>query len=259
MVIEGAGKMGFTHDKIFRLMFLLFLLITLPLSADSDSGVEAELTDFLMPHYHDNKLQFVLYGEKGINLGATITFTYPLIDIVNRKLPSIEQVVSMKGIKLPDENELKINTAVIPNVFSTGKEKDDLPVPLIEEFADPKSLEQQKSDPGRLYPLHSSTKVIFDFWKEYPHSEAVIASDKAEYDKNRRMLTGDGKVYFRSLAFDIDGEGFDADQKRRFIHVRNNVKVVLHPLKFSEDLERHQLKALGIPVPEKSTDEKQKK
>ena len=187
--------MGFSYDKIFRLILLPAVLLTLPLSAETGSGVEAELLDFVMPHYRKSKLQFVLYGEKGINLGATISFINPLIDIVTDDLPNIILVESMKGVRIPDPNVVTIRNV----------------------------------DHTRLYPLNSSEKVITDFWARIPHSKAVIAAEKALYDKNQKILSGNGTVHFRSRELDIDGEGFDADQKKKFIHIRSKVRVVIHP------------------------------
>ena len=187
--------MGFSHVKIFRLILLFFLMGSSVMHAASDSGVAATLTDFVMPHYRNNKLQFVLYGEKGENLGAEITLTNPLIDIVIRDLPDVELVTLMKGVKGPD--------------------------PAVKRIS--------KADPKRLYPLYSDWDIISRFWVILPHSQALIAAEKAKYDKNTRLLSGDGKLFFRSREIDIDGEGFDADQKKKFIHVRKNVQVVFRP------------------------------
>lgn len=188
--------MGFSHDKIFRLILLAAVLFSaVPLSAESDGGVAATLTDFIMPHYRKNKLQFVLYGEKGINLGAMITFTNPLIDIVTSDLQDVMLVTTLKGVKCPE-----------PGADGNAPVATD-----------------------RLYPLYSSKETVAEFWERIPHSQAVIAAENAQYDKNKRLLSGDGPVHFRSRDLDIDGMGFDADQKKKFVHIRSEVKVVLHP------------------------------
>ena len=185
--------------------------------ADKDSGVAAELEDFVMPHYRKGKLQFVLYGAHGVNLGNTITFTHPLLDIVVNDLPDVELVTMMNKIRVPN-----------PDVKKIGK-----------------------ADPEMLYPLYSSPEVIRDFWAVYPHSRAVISSPDAVYEKNRRTLAGDGRVYYRSRELDIDGVGFDADQKRKFIHVRSRVRVEFRPqardlLREAEAALREKMKNLNI-------------
>lgn len=188
--------MGFHDGKIFRLtLFAVLLLSAVSALADKDSGVAAELQDFVMPHYRKGELQFILYGERGINLGSTITFTNPLIDIVVNHLPDVELVTLMNKVRVPDPDVKKIS----------------------------------KANPNKLYPLYSSWKVVSDFWALYPHSQAVISSPDAVYEKNRRTLSGDGRVYFRSRDLDIDGVGFDADQKKKTVHVRSRVKVEFRP------------------------------
>ena len=216
MVIEGAGEMGFSYDKIFRLILLLMLVLSVPVSvsADSDDGVEAELHDFVMPHYRNNKLQFVLFGEQGANLGAVITFTHPLIDIASSSLPDIEFVKLMGNVRVPD---FKADTK-----------------------------EGANDDRFCVYPLETPEKDIAGFWAQYPHSDAIILSEKAEYDKNNRLLTGDGKVYFRSRELDIDGVGFDADQKRRFVHIRSEVEVRVHRSEITMESKLRQRLALEV-------------
>ena len=188
--------MGFSHGKILWLILAAISFFSAPAAfADKDSGVAAELEDFVMPHYRKGKLQFVLYGEKGINLGSTVTFTNPLVDIAVNNLPDVELVTLMNKVRVPDPDVKKI----------------------------------EKADPNMLYPLYSPPNVIRDFWLVYPHSRAVISSPDAVYEKNRKTLAGDGRVYYRSRELDIDGVGFDADQSRKFIHVRSQVKVEFRP------------------------------
>ena len=79
------------------------------------------------------------------------------------------------------------------------------------------------------YPLTWTAGQVADFWKGKGHSQAVIFSDSAEYDKNLRMLRGDTPVYYRSPEISVDGVGFDADQDRKFVHVRSKVKIVIYP------------------------------
>lgn len=79
------------------------------------------------------------------------------------------------------------------------------------------------------YPLTWTAGQVADFWKDKSHSQAVIFSDSAEYDKNLRMLRGDSPVHFRSPDISVDGVGFDADQDRKFVHIRSKVKVVIYP------------------------------
>ena len=79
------------------------------------------------------------------------------------------------------------------------------------------------------YPLTWTAGQVADFWNRIPHSQALIFSDDAEYDKNLRLLRGDSPVHYRSREMSVDGVGFDADQDRKFVHVRSKVKVVIYP------------------------------
>ena len=79
------------------------------------------------------------------------------------------------------------------------------------------------------YPLNWTAGQVRDFWKDKNHSEALIFSDDAEYDKNLKLLRGDSPVHLRTREISVDGVGFDADQERKFIHVRSKVKVVIYP------------------------------
>jgi len=81
----------------------------------------------------------------------------------------------------------------------------------------------------QAYPLIWTAGQVADFWKDKPHSQALIFADSAEYDKNLRMLRGDSNVHFRTPELSVDGVGFDADQDRKYVHIRSKVKVVLYP------------------------------
>ena len=186
--------MGISHVKIFRVILLALLLLPSLVQADQDSGVAATLADFTLPHYQNNELQFVLYGERAVNLGAIITVYNPLIDIVVKDLPDVEVITILRGMKPP--------------------------VPGQKDY---------KVDIGRLYPLHTDYKLISEFWRFAPHSQALVSSESVVYDKNKRVMSGDGAVHFRSRELDVDGEGFDANQQSKFIHVRKNVRVVYRP------------------------------
>ena len=80
--------MGFIDGKILRLTFLtaVFLPAFLPvlpmdLSAADDTGASVALSDFALPEYRkkDNRLQFILYGDKATNLGAFINLEMTVV------------------------------------------------------------------------------------------------------------------------------------------------------------------------------------
>ncbi len=79
------------------------------------------------------------------------------------------------------------------------------------------------------YQLGSKLKTIQRFWtsSHHKHSQAWIFADEAVFDKSTNFLTSDDAAHFRSRQLDADGIGFDADNDRKFIHIRSNVRVVL--------------------------------
>ena len=89
------------------------------------------------------------------------------------------------------------------------------------------------------YQLGSKLRTIQRFWNSshHKHSQAWIFADEAVFDKSTNILTSDDAAHFRSRQLDADGVGFDADNDRKFIHIRSNVRVVLRlkNKKFSEE------------------------
>ncbi|MBP5585204.1 MAG: hypothetical protein J6Y92_02485 [Lentisphaeria bacterium] len=79
------------------------------------------------------------------------------------------------------------------------------------------------------YQLGSKLRTIQRFWtsSHHRHSQAWIFADEAVFDKSTNVLTSDDAAHFRSRQLDADGVGFDADNDRKFIHIRSNVRVVL--------------------------------
>lgn len=101
--------MGFIDGKILRLTFLtaVFLPAFLPvlpmdLSAADDTGASVALSDFALPEYRkkDNRLQFILYGDKATNLGAFINLENPKVDIVNENISNINEVIPLGSVKM---------------------------------------------------------------------------------------------------------------------------------------------------------------
>ena len=79
------------------------------------------------------------------------------------------------------------------------------------------------------YQLGSKLRTIQRFWADsyHRHSQAWIFADEAVFDKSTNILTSDDAAHFRSRQLDADGVGFDADNDRKFIHIRSNVRVAL--------------------------------
>jgi len=103
--------------------------------------------------------------------------------------------------------------------------------PLVDIVQDEiKNINDVKNLQGTvLYPIEEPTPSVRKFWSDKTHSKALISSTTAQYDRTSKLLKGDDIVHFRSPGIDIDGVGFDADNERKFIHIRSKVRVIVRP------------------------------
>lgn len=71
-------------------------------AAAEDTGAAVSLTNFALPEYRkkDNRLQFIIYGDRATNLGAFINLENPLMDIISDNIRNINEVVPLGGVKL---------------------------------------------------------------------------------------------------------------------------------------------------------------
>ena len=63
--------------------------------------------------------------------------------------------------------------------------------------------------------------------KDQNDIKGTVTTTKGVYDRSTKIIQGDEEVHFRSESMDVDGVGFDADQKNETIHIRSKVKVIL--------------------------------
>ena len=63
--------------------------------------------------------------------------------------------------------------------------------------------------------------------KDQNDIKGTVTTTKGIYDRSSKIIQGDEEVHFRSTGMDVDGIGFDADQKNETIHIRSKVKVIL--------------------------------
>lgn len=57
--------------------------------------------------------------------------------------------------------------------------------------------------------------------------KAVVTTPSAVYDRVTKVIRGNEYVQFYSASMDVEGVGFDAEQEKQIIHIRNKVKVIL--------------------------------
>ncbi len=63
--------------------------------------------------------------------------------------------------------------------------------------------------------------------KDVGEIKGIVTTPSGIYDRSTKIIRGDEEVHFRSAAMDVDGVGFDADQKSQTIHIRTKTKVIL--------------------------------
>jgi len=86
--------MGFSDAKIFRFLTVAVLCVSGAVLSAQGTGTSATMENFALPEYRNGgkKLQFILYGKKAENLGAFISLTNPVLDIVRNDIKSISEV-----------------------------------------------------------------------------------------------------------------------------------------------------------------------
>ena len=223
--------MGFRARKIHALS-LLFLLAAVfgsgafLLAQDLSSGSHTVVKRYILPRYSGNgKLQCVIYGTQAINEGSLIRLAFT------------------------------------PHRESGRNDEDKVAVMI--DFVDGSSYSSISQidtvKPNQVYPspykLGAKEKTIQEWWKRshHRHSQAWIFIEKtklnaaeesaadtstnknsdasvvvAVFDKSTNILTSDETAFFRSRQLDADGVGFDAFSERQFIHIRSNVRAILH-------------------------------
>lgn len=90
------------NEKI-RLLTVAFILIfsTGVFAQSGDEGTYAVLTKFKLPDYDENgKLRFILYGDKGVNLGELVNLEGVQLDMVRNDIKNVDEVKDMQNVKL---------------------------------------------------------------------------------------------------------------------------------------------------------------
>ncbi len=223
--------MGLRARKIHALS-LLFLLAAVfgsgafLLAQDFSSGSHTVIKRYILPRYSGGgKLQCVIYGTQAINEGSLIRLAFTphggsarsdedkvavMIDFVDgSSYPSISQIDTVK----PNQ--------VYPSPYKLGAKE--------------RSIQEWWK---RSHHRHSQAWIFIEKTKlnaaEETASESSVkkSSDSsvvvAVFDKSTNILTSDETAFFRSRQLDADGVGFDAFSDRKFIHIRSNVRAILH-------------------------------
>ena len=225
--------MGLRARKIHALSLLILLAALCSgvflLAQDFSIGSYFIVNRYVLPRYSNKgKLQCIIYGNTAINEGS-------LIHLAFRPDKNAEESAHLRNIPY---SPVAIMLDFVDGSYTsirqvqTIKPEDPFPIP---------------------YKLGAKEKVISDWWnKEYcRHSQAWVFVEQiiipeqgtpatgtgnakdapviiASFDKNTSILASDETAFFRSRQLDADGVGFDAFSDRKFIHIRSNVRAIIH-------------------------------
>ena len=139
---------------------------------------------------------------------------------------------TIKGVKFPEyDNAGKLEYMLYSKIANPRGVIIDMQGVLVDFVQSGISVNQINDNRHvKLYSIDQAAaldKEIPAFWLKYPYSKAFCRTPKAKYDRASKLIQGDEKVRFRTEQMDIDGIGFDMDQKAGKLHIRSNVHVVL--------------------------------
>ena len=226
--------MGLRARKIHALSLLLLLATAFCagaflLAQDFSIGSYFVVNRYILPRYANNgKLQCIIYGNTAINEGSLIHLAFKpdrnAEESAHRRNIAYSPVAIM--LDFVDGSYTSIRQV------QTIKPEDPFPTP---------------------YRLGATEKAVHDWWsREYcKHSQAWVFVERiippgqtsfaaedgrekdapviiATFDKNTNILASEETAFFRSRQLDADGVGFDAFSERKFIHIRSNVRAIIH-------------------------------
>ena len=223
--------MGFRARKIHALipLFLLaaFCSGAFLLAQDLSSGSHTVIKRYILPRYSSSgKLQCIIYGTQAINEGSLIRLAFTphhdsgksdedkvavMIDFVDgSSYSSISQIETVKPNQVyPTPYKLGAKERTIQEWWSKNHHRHSQAWIFIEKSMSQSSTEKTASEAPQKKESDASVVV-------------------AVFDKSTNILTSDETAYFRSRQLDADGVGFDAFSDRKFIHIRSNVRALLH-------------------------------
>ena len=223
--------MGLRARKIHALS-LLFLLAaafgsgTFLLAQDLSSGSHTVIKRYILPRYSNRgDLQCIIYGTQAINEGSLIRLAFTphqdsgkndedqvavMIDFVDGSAySSINQIETVKPNQVyPTPYKLGAKEKTIQEWWTRNRHKHSQAWIFIEKTK-----------------LNAAEGSVSDSSVKKSSDSAVVV---AVFDKSTNILTSDETAFFRSRQLDADGVGFDAFSERKFIHIRSNVRAILH-------------------------------
>ena len=140
------------------------------------------------------------------------------------------------GVKFPQYNDAgRLDYMLYADKAMPNGAIIDMKKVLVDFISSEAELSRVKDNRNlKLYSLKDaaeSSENVESFWKEHAGiSRAFCRTPEAVFDRTTGIITGEKKVRFRTEQMDIDGIGFDLDQKSGNLHIRSNVHVVLRQM-----------------------------
>ncbi|MDD5698715.1 MAG: LptA/OstA family protein [Victivallaceae bacterium] len=80
---------------------------------------------------------------------------------------------------------------------------------------------------AKPYPLDTPTPAVAEFWKDKISSDGFIVTSKATILQEKKTVSSNEKVFFRSPQLDLNGIGFTADFDSKIIKVLQEVNIII--------------------------------
>ena len=101
-----------------------------------------------------------------------------------------------------------------------------------------------------IYPLSAKLPEVLTFWKKrYTSSEAVIFTNRCNFDRKNNVVYGSDEVKMRTPTFDLDGIGFRSDLNKKELEINSDVQIIAR----RDDSDPLELIPGKIPMPQNYT------
>lgn len=78
-----------------------------------------------------------------------------------------------------------------------------------------------------IYPLDAKLPEVVKFWqRRYASSEAVIFTQRCNFDRKTNVVYGSDEVKMRTPSFDLDGIGFRSDMNKKELEINSDVQII---------------------------------
>ena len=102
----------------------------------------------------------------------------------------------------------------------------------------------------KIYPLDAKLPEVVKFWqKRHSTSEAVIFTQRCNFDRKTNIVYGSDEVKMRTPAFDLDGIGFRSDMNKKELEINSDVQIIAR----RDDSDPREIITGRLPMPQSCT------